>query len=190
MPEFIVGFLVGSGWWVIGPLLLLTLIIEHNERHGWTVFFSIITLLVAMTAFSLSWSQVGYVALAYIPIGLVWSLWRWKRRCSKAMKEYDALKMPNCSDDHYDMRDYKSKQSDLRHKVTFQAHIDTIILWVLAWPFSLVEALIGDVIDMVEATIRAIARGTYNRWSNQAHAHFDAVDERRNDPDPTPPEYR
>lgn len=193
MIEFFLGFIIGSGWMLIVPLLLLALIIEHNECHGWTFIIGLIALGCAMIAFNLTWTHVGYGAIAYLPVGILWSCWRWKRRCSLAMREYDALVAPTDEHDNVSVRCYKVARQTLRERITFNLHVDTIVLWAVAWPFSAIQSLVGDVLDTIESTIRKIARGTYRRWSDQATNHFDSLDAQR-DPDflkdRTPSEYR
>ncbi len=186
MFEFITGFITGMGWWLIIPLLIITMFIEHNERHGWAFIFTCVSLISAKVVFGLSWTVIGYCTLAYIPIGIMWSLWRWKRHCKSVVAEYKNL------DDYVSDRTLNRIRKSIEFNST---SVEKIIMWVFVWPFSLIDSLIGDLIDLVEVFVRSIAKSTYKKWSEQSLAEFDEIvsDKARSESEThrnTPPEFR
>jgi hypothetical protein len=43
------------------------------------------------------------------------------------------------------------------------AMLSTLTAWVIIWPFSMVENLAGDVINMIRTAISTVFRSVYNR---------------------------
>ena len=88
--DFLAGLIVGStGWLLFYALIIMALFVEHNERHGWTVILVALTTCVSKSLFDLDWSTLGYAVVVYIPLGFVWSFWRWKRYLKKVVAAFD-----------------------------------------------------------------------------------------------------
>lgn len=153
--EFFAGLIVGAGWWLVAPMLIISFIFEHNRRYGVTFWLSVLTLVFAKVAFGLPWATLGVVALLYVPIGFIWSFWRWRRHCNKI-----ATAVENGT--------YSGSMGAAKSETNFSQHCDKIIPWIFTWPYGMLEAAVGDLIDLVHDWVRDIADRTYIKWSNDA----------------------
>lgn len=141
------GFIAGWAFLILGVLFLLGILSEHNNSSGWAVFWMLLSSAVVLVAFNLplTWLSIG--AVAYIMIGLVWSFWRYKRHVSKMVEEY------------------RESSAMERERILRRLHpremLGTITAWIMVWPFSLVENLIGDIINFVQTLVTRIFRGIY-----------------------------
>jgi hypothetical protein len=83
--ENIVDFISGVvfTYYFVAGLFLLAILLDHNERSGWSAFLAILSIYIVQDILVLSLMETGIFAALYIPIGLIWSGWRWKRHCSK-----------------------------------------------------------------------------------------------------------
>lgn len=157
--EFLLGIVLS--WPALILLILIAIGFEHNEAHGWTVFALIIIAGMAFFMFNLTWTQIGIVAAAWIPVGLIWSFWRWKRHVSNTVRK---------------VRNEELSIDRGKRDIMPSGNVDKITYWVLAWPFSLVEMLLGDIIDIVQSMIRSVFRGTYARISANGLAEIERMD--------------
>lgn len=150
------GFIAGWAFLILGVLFLLGILSEHNESSGWAVFWMVLAAGVAWIAFSLPLMWLAIGAVAYIVIGLFWSFWRYKRHVSKMVEKH------------------KESSSMERERVLRQLHpkemLGTITAWIVVWPFSLVENLVGDIINFIQSLVTKFFRGVYFRIYDAAVA--------------------
>lgn len=150
------GFIAGWAVLILGVLFLLGILSEHNESSGWAVFWMLLAAGVAWVAFSLPLMMLAIGAVAYIAVGLVWSFWRYKRHVSKKVDEYKG-------------RDQREREHVLR-QLHPKAMLGTITAWIVVWPFSMVENLVGDLINFVQSLVTKIFRGIYFKIYDSAVA--------------------
>jgi hypothetical protein len=123
--EFLAGLFIGmTGWFIFGGLLLAALVVEHKECHGWTLFLGACALIGGKLLFGLSWDVIGYALLAYLPIGFIWSFWRWRKRCAKLVQ-------------YFERDDWRWDLSTMKNKVDVKNNIGLIVMWIFVWPFSM-----------------------------------------------------
>lgn len=178
--EFILGLLMGMlgwGWFLIIPLLLVSTVFEHNERSGWAFIFAIPAFVSLAFIFTLTVWQTVAILCAYVPIGLVWSYFRWQRRISKTLKTLEEdlarFKAGKSVGLHATENDIKD---EARHNIDFdQCNRQRVILWVMAWPFGVIESFVGDIIDGIDSFIRATAQRTYVKWSDAGKSKIDKM---------------
>lgn len=138
--EFILAIVLT--WWFFGGLCIFALFSVHNEYE----FFSFLSVVgigtLAYFLFNLQLATIGWVALAYIPTGLAWSIWRWRKHCKTSVEEHNAS-----TSEHWgsDLIEYRLNPSN---------NIGKIVNWVFIWPFSFVESVLSDLIDAVEDFIK------------------------------------
>ncbi len=147
-----------AGWLLTWPALIgfvvLGILFEHNGARGWSVFTALVLAALAYFFFAVPLSMIGIGAIVYLVVGLLWSFWRYKR--------------------HVDITIEKNMKSSDREKeqVLYLLHprqmAGTITAWILIWPFSLVENLVGDIINAVQAFAQKFFRGVYHRFYNNA----------------------
>jgi hypothetical protein len=143
-------------WPALLGLVVLGIIFEHNEARVWTVLTVIALAAVAYFFFSFSLMHIAYGAVAYIAIGLVWSWYRYGRHADTVVEKFkDALDSE------------KKRALELLHPT---AMLSTITSWIMAWPFSFVENVIGDLINAIQSLVTKFFRGVYHRIFNNAAA--------------------
>jgi MFS family permease len=150
------GFIAGWAFVILGVLVLLGILSEHNESSGWAVFWMLLIAGVVALTFHIPLVMLGIGAVAYLAIGLFWSFWRYKRHVTKKVEEY---KEKDAREREYALRALHPK-----------AMLGTITAWIVVWPFSLVESLVGDIIDFIKALVTKFFRGVYFRIYDAAVA--------------------
>lgn len=142
------GFILGWGWLALAVLVLLGIMFEAHSSTGWAVFVGLLTATLVFFFFKLSLVSFAIGAAVYIPIGLFWSWYRYKRHAAKEVE--------------------RARSMDLRAKENIVARLHpknmlgTIVQWILIWPFSIVENLIGDLIHAIESLVTKWFRGVYH----------------------------
>jgi hypothetical protein len=137
-------------------LLVLGILFEHNGARGWAVFTALAALTAAYFAFQVPLATLALGAGAYFVIGLVWSFWRYKRHASKVVAENKGA-------------DANQKERVLR-ALHPKAMVSTIVAWILIWPFSIIENLIGDILNVLQLMVTKFFRGVYHRVYDSAVA--------------------
>lgn len=151
---FVAGLMLS--WPALVVLAFLGILFEHSGSRGWSVFVALVIAAVSFFYFSVSLMSIAIGAVAYIVIGLLWSFWRYKRHVAKMIEEH--------------------KGSDANHKerVLRSLHpkemLGTITAWIVVWPFSLVENLVGDIINFIQELVTKFFRGVYMRIYDSAVA--------------------
>lgn len=150
------GFIAGWAILILGVLFLLGILSEHNESSGWAVFWMVLAGGVAYVAFNLSLVMLAVGAVAYVVIGLVWSFYRYKRHAEKQVAKY------------------KDASAHEKERVLARLHpkemLGTITAWIVIWPFSMVENVVGDLINFIQSLVTKFFRGVYFRIYDAAVA--------------------
>lgn len=154
-----------SAYFIIA-LFLFAVWLDRKESSGWAAFLVSVSILMIGWQAELSWIQIGIALLAYIPAGLAWSIWRWKRYCKRIVNEF---KRSEVSTEDASAHARKSKE-----KLKPSQNIQKLIGWTVAWPVSMASTLFGDIIDGIETFIRERLIGIYRRISSSAINEIDA----------------
>lgn len=141
---------------ILGVLFVLGIFAEHTESSGWAIFIMILAAAVAFFAYSFSWVTLAIGAVSYIVVGLLWSFWRYKRHAQKVV---EAKKNSSSTDKEYALRALHPR-----------AMLGTITAWIVIWPFSMVENVVGDIINFVQELVTKFFRGVYHKIYNSAVA--------------------
>jgi hypothetical protein len=149
----------------IAALVIVAFIAEYNNSSQWAAFWLVVCAVVCEKMYSISWAYIGWFALAFIPIGLCWSVWRWKRYADKLVSDFNNdVKHNSSTRSDYIERCYYSLQNHLNP----QNNIVTIVGWVLSWPVSFINSMVGDFIAILESAIKKYFIGIFKRISNAA----------------------
>lgn len=149
-------FIAGWGVVILAVLAILGILFEHNGARGWSVFTALVIAAVAYIAFDASLVSIAIGAVAYVVVGLVWSFWRYKRHAAKVVEENHN---GSPGDKEYALR-----------RLHPSAMLPTITAWILIWPFSLVEHIVGDLINAIQSLVTKFFRGVYHRIYDAAVA--------------------
>ncbi len=178
MLEFIVSLLLAPI--TVYALMVIALICEYNERHGWTVILTGVLMYIAYATFQLTLPHLAMVLGGYVPVGFMWSFWRWKRHCDSVVeKTEEKVKELNQVDYSFNTKILEGRiercRSEAIGSITPSKQMDRLVYWVLGWPFSFIEMVLRDFVNLIERTIRAIATQTYQRITAKATARIDSV---------------
>lgn len=154
--EFLLG--LATGYLLTWPgfivLLIMGIIFESNEAHGFAMFTGIVAAVVAYFFFHIDPMSIILYIVGYFAMGFGWCVWRYKRHTMKVVEQY---KDASASDRKYAVADLHP-----------QRMLSTLTTWVLVWPFSMVENVTGDLIKLVQTTITKVFKGIFNRIYDQA----------------------
>jgi len=141
-------------WPAIIVLFVLGILFEHNAARGWALFIALVSMVVAYFFFNVSLAVIALGAVGYIAIGLIWSFWRYKRHAEKVVEE-----------NRNAGRHEKERAIERLHP---KAMLSTITAWIIIWPFSMVENILGDIITTVQLLVTKFFRGVYHRVYDSA----------------------
>lgn len=156
--EFIAGMLFT--WPVLVLLGIIAILTEHKDRSGWAAIFAIGFVAVVYVIFDITWQNLLLIAAAYIPIGIVWSIFRFRRFCDFVVAE---TKRTN------------GNRDAAKRKVEMSNNMDNIVYWAAAWPFSFLSSILGDLIDVMDSLIRNLFGKTFAKISQAAQGKIDNI---------------
>lgn len=149
--EFLLGLATGYllTWPALAILLVVGFAMEYMECRKLAVFFGLSAMAVAKFYFDVPWGTIGGIAVAYLIIGVIWSFWRYRSFVSENVEHIKTL-----PEKYWEQR---------REYLAPTKNLDRITAWITVWPFSLVEHLIGDIIDAIRALVTKFFRGVYHK---------------------------
>ncbi len=151
---FITGLLLS--WPALIGLAFIGILFEHNGARGWSVFTALVVAATSYFFFSVPLTTICIGSAIYIAVGLIWSFWRYKRHADKVVEAN---------------RDAAPRQKDRAiAELHPKAMLGTITAWIIIWPFSMVENIIGDLISAIQLLVQKIFRGIYHRIYESAIA--------------------
>jgi hypothetical protein len=145
-----------TAWVVSGPSLVLFCMFgiwaEYIEARGFAVFWALVATISSYFYFNVSILDIGFYALGYLVVGVIWSFYRYKRFI---VAKVESLREMNTNLNR--LGDYHPSKM-----------LDTITAWIIIWPFSLIENLCGDIINGIETLVKRVFKGVYNRIYEKA----------------------
>lgn len=138
-------------WFISWPALVAFCLFgiwsEHSESRGFAVFWALVAAVSAYFYFNIPLVDIGFYALAYLVLGVVWSFYRYKRFIVAKVETLNEM-------------NYRLESISQYHPTKM---LDTITAWIIIWPFSLLENLCGDIINGIETLVKKVFKGVYNR---------------------------
>ena len=180
--EFLAGIwamavVFATGFWGLLFLGLFVLWLVHEESDGWAIFWMLIWGTAIYFAFQLTWMQALIGAAAYIPIGILWSMHRWKRHCKKKVASYkeDTERHirqrdldPDAANEHRAL-----EKEDLARQLEVDGSVTRLARWVVIWPFSMIDHIVGDLWDAIVTLIQKHLVNVYKRIATNAMKDLD-----------------
>ena len=176
MVEFLLGiWLWAVGivlWWpIIIPLVLVAIWVEHNDSHGWMAFWAILIHVWLFKFFEIDQTFALYYAAGYVPVGVVWSIYRWKRYVDTFIadrKQWETdLRVVTISGG-YANTNFIFNVDEVRECLTLLNNKEKILCWVMGWPISLVESFLGDLVHQLWMFISVRLGGIYKKIVDSA----------------------
>jgi len=145
-------------WPGLIALFILGILFEHNGARGWAVFTGIVSIAVGYFFFAVPLADLAIYAVGYVLVGLVWSFWRYKRFVETEVASIkERISNPETR---------RTRAEDLHPT----KNLDTITAWILIWPFSAVESVVGDVINVIQTLVQKVFKGVYHKIYTSATA--------------------
>lgn len=141
--EFFFGLITGYmlNWIALSALLLLAVFFEAMECTVTALLVTACAAFVAYLFFGLPLRTLFYGAGAYTLIGVVWSIWRYRR--------YVQEKVPEAICD-----------ADIRALAPGR-NAGRIVHWMVVWPVSMASNVIGDVLVLAKTIVTKWLRSIY-----------------------------
>lgn len=136
-------------WPFLAVLFLAGIFFEHTRCHGWAVFTGILAIVVGYFYLDISVTTLVKWSIGYLVVGVVWSFWRYNSFVSESVKA---------------INESGSVGVYLREKVEALApgkNLNLITTWILIWPFSAVEHIVGDLITFIQTLVTKVFRSVY-----------------------------
>lgn len=141
--DFFLGLIAGYflNWIALSALVLLAIFLEALECTTTALLVTAFTAFVAYLFFQVPLSHVLYGSAAYALVGVVWSVWRYRRY----------------------VRDQVEADPD---RLSF-SHIapanqaGRIVHWMVVWPISMASNLIGDLLVLAKTIVTDWLRDIY-----------------------------
>ena len=151
MTEIFLGLATGYlfTWPAIAILIVLGIIFESAAHHTSAAFLGIVAAVSAYFYFQLDIQSMVMYIVAYFAMGFGWSIWRYRRHTKSIVELY--------------RNERESARRNAAERLHPLAMLSTLTAWVIIWPFSMVENLAGDVINMIRTAISTVFRSVYNR---------------------------
>jgi membrane protein implicated in regulation of membrane protease activity len=148
--EFVMGLVTGYllNWIALSALVLVAIFCEAMESTGFALFFAVIAGFVAYLFFQVPPQHVLYGAIGYVLIGVVWSIWRYRRFVRDAV-------------DNNPGRESYAHLSPARQA-------GRIVHWMIVWPISMASNVIGDVLLLAKTIVTTWLRGIYESIYQEA----------------------
>ena len=148
--------------WGMFFLGLFVLWLVHEECQGWSIFWLGLLGFIAYHATGISLTTAAIYAVVYIPIGIVWSMYRWKRFCSTKVEENnDYVDMIEASGTTPSPMEEDRRKAALQVTLSPTSNITRCVHWIMAWPFSAIENVLGDLYDMIVTLVKTYLINVY-----------------------------
>lgn len=141
-------------WPALVLLLLVGIAFEHCGARKWAVFTGIVAIAVSYFYFNVSLTQILYAVAAYVAVGVVWSFWRYKVYVTDQVAKIKELSAKAFSAD---------SRNRMIENLAPTKNLGMITAWIIIWPFSAVESILGDVIRAVQALVTKVFKGVYHK---------------------------
>src|ERR1035437_2808928 len=154
MFEFVLAGLLS--WPALALLVLFGILCEHNESRGWAVFLGLVASVVSFFYFKIPLGDIAVYGAGYLLFGVLWSFYRYKRFVVSVVAA--------------NINSSATSRSVAIEKIRPSKNLSSITAWIIIWPFSVIDNLIGDLISVIETAVKTIFKGVYNRIFDAAVA--------------------
>ena len=149
-------------WPAIVLLCIFAIVVENNESHKFAAFLTLVIGFVAWQFFGIPDQIMIYAAVAFVPIGLAWSIWRWKVYCKEKVEHYSNINRRSPKDDP------RYSKEEILAELELYRHTDKLVSWVLAWPVSVIERMLGDIVRIVKTIVVEWCGNIYKKIASSA----------------------
>lgn len=140
--DAIIGFFLS--WYFLIGVLCAGLLFEIWEVRTLTVVAVIAAAVIAYVKFDVTWTQLGVTVVCYLLVGSIWSVWRFYRYASTATEKHlERIKSGGLDNTERNNR-------EILNRLQPANNVEKIVAWIIVWPISAVESIVGDVIRLLK----------------------------------------
>lgn len=139
-------------WPALLVVLLLGIAFEHTGNRKSAVFAGLVAMAISYFYFAIPLSTIWMYVAAYLVVGVVWSFWRYKLYVGLMVASLAGRTWKNQAD----------KDRDI-NRLAPSNNLERITSWIIVWPFSVIESVLGDIITMIQGLVTKVFKGVYYR---------------------------
>jgi len=150
MFEFVAGLFTAYvlSWPALVLLFIVGIYFEHTGSRKSALAAGIGVMAISYFYFDVELKDIAVAALGYLVIGVIWSFIRY-RKYVKTQVEFIKTSVQEKNKREYALRLAPSN------------NLDRISSWIIVWPISLIENLLGDIIEAIQGLITRVFKGVY-----------------------------
>ena len=156
---FLTGFVAGLVWWEIGFLLVLLVgfgVSLFNESSIWTAVALFMVFGYSWGDNPSLWSTMSIIEILwmigiYIGLGVIWSFYKWRTVVINIIE--------SCSTNF--------TKIEIKDRIASKKDYDTLVFWIIFWPFSLFGYLFNDLFTDLIKTLMGKIYNVYDRISDK-----------------------
>lgn len=149
-------------WAFIIAVFLIAVFADYreskNDDFGWPAFYTVVAVTCACLLTKPSLFAVAVVAVAWIPVGLIWAVTKWKLRISKTKYEIE----------RHNLVKGTSQYELLKDRLDIDKVKSTVAYWVLFWPISLLSTCLFNVFESIEYLVTVKLGGKFRKMAEEA----------------------
>jgi len=152
MIAFVLGIILTIPFFI--GLIIVGLLFDHNEKDGWSILMMAFIGFIAYNLFAISSTYILYAGIAYLPIGIIWSMWRWRMHGRRVVSKLE---------NHV----FYNKEQALED-IKLSNQVMKIVHWIVAWPLSIIASGLRDIITFLEILVTRHFRKLYEKLAQSS----------------------
>lgn len=176
--ETFLGFLLGvvTSIWFLGICTLLLIFTDSDDVDDtafWPILASILIFVGVYLLGGIEWSEIKWYLAAYIPLGLVWSGFKYRKFCTKQARKIIGSDFKNTLEFTFT----PSQKSHFDRYTSLKTLTGRISYWIIFWPLSVVSWAIRDlVVDVCNWLVNSVFQKLYETIRNSVIKNVRVVD--------------
>lgn len=150
MFEFVAGLVTGYvlSWPALIFLFLAGIWFEHTGSRKSALAAGIGIMVISYFYFDVQLKDIAVAFVGYLVVGVLWSFLRYRKYVSKKVEFIKT----------HVREEYRR---DRAAALAPSQNLDLISSWIIVWPISLIENLLGDLIEAIQSLITRVFKGVY-----------------------------
>lgn len=140
-------------WPALAIVLLLGIAFEHTGNRKSAVFAGLVAMCISYYYFEVPLTTIWVYVAAYVVVGVIWSFWRYRVYVSKMVESMAG----------YTWKSQADKDRDI-NRLAPTNNLERITSWIIVWPFSMIENVLGDIITMIQSLVTRVFKGVYYKF--------------------------
>lgn len=137
-------------WPALVAVLLLGIAFEHTGNRKSAVFAGLAAMGISYFYFAIPLSTIWGYLVAYFVAGVVWSFCRYRLYVGFMVGSLESRKWKS-----------QAEKESAIDKLAPSNNLERITSWIIVWPFSVIENVLGDIITMIQTLVTKVFKGVY-----------------------------